>query len=247
MTKRQSTKASSNMMLVLYTMIGLALLERAAFVAGQGENNCSCSDPSDDPNIITLAGIFDLTAYSWGRDVFDVTVQLLHQGHWGILNVTIGPKIKYYMRDTQCDEITATRKYWDVRTENGNRPPQGIVGCRCSGASMGLAKVSGLEKVPHVSQASNSILLSDAQKYPYFSRLVPPSDGRGEGKSDAFDLYFVVKLCRFSTHLSDGPEFSARSPTSRSLGHYDAPLWVATCDNLGHRFTLRTRLGDRIS
>ena len=122
------------------------------------KSNCSCSDveeQQDDPNVITLAGIFDLTVYDWGRDVFDVTVQLLQQGKWGVLPAgttsTTATRIEYYLQDTQCDEITAIRRYWDVRTENGDRPPQGIVGCRCSGASMGLAKVSGLEQVPHLS------------------------------------------------------------------------------------------------
>lgn len=47
---------------------------------------------------------------------------------------------------------------------------------------MSIGRFSGLEGVPHVSQAANSALLSDTKEYPFFSRLVPPNNGTGEGK-----------------------------------------------------------------
>ena len=45
---------------------------------------------------------------------------------------------------------------------------------------MTLARLTGLEKVPHLSPASNSAALSDKEEFPFFSRLVAPNDERGE-------------------------------------------------------------------
>jgi len=67
-----------------------------------------------------------------------------------------------------------------MRTVNGNRPPHGIVGARCSGASIQLARIAGLEGVPQLSPASNSARLSDDTEFPFFSRLLAPNDERGE-------------------------------------------------------------------
>jgi len=45
---------------------------------------------------------------------------------------------------------------------------------------MTLATLTGLEGVPHLSPASNSVDLSNKEKYPYFSRLVAANDETGE-------------------------------------------------------------------
>lgn len=78
------------------------------------------------------------------------------------------------------DETTAARSWWKLREENGDRPLDGIIGARCSGASSTLARISGLEKVPHLSPASNSAALSNKEEFPYFSRLTAANDARGE-------------------------------------------------------------------
>ena len=162
---------------------------RDSVVCGNGTfldvdaSSCFCTpdtNDSNDPSLIKLAGIVDTTAYDWAEDVFDVTVQLLNQGAWGVVppNMTIS----YSLENGNCDPTTAAQAWWKLRTENGNQPLDGIVGARCSGASVTLARLSGLEHVPHISPMSNSARLSDTQEFPYFSRLVAPNNEKGEGE-----------------------------------------------------------------
>lgn len=145
-------------------------------------NECVCSesDVDEDPNTIHLAGIFDTTTYTWGPDIFNVTVRLINEGRWGVMSPDDGQKLTYTLKNANCDETTAVRAYWDVRTENGNRPPHGLIGARCSGASIQLARISGLEEVPQLSPTSNSARLSDVDEFPFFSRLVAPNNENGE-------------------------------------------------------------------
>ena len=135
-----------------------------------------------DNEIIKLAGVFDLTNYDWGPDLIAVTERLINDGEWGIITPDTAVRIAFDLADTNCDQTTAINSYWEVRERNGNQPVHGVIGCRCSSASMGLARISQLEQVPHVSQASNSVLLSNAEEFPFFSRLVPPNNEYGEGK-----------------------------------------------------------------
>ena len=128
---------------------------------------------------IRLAGIFDLTTYDWGFDVFEVTVQLINEGLWDILPP--GTRLVYDLEDAKCDETTAARAYWDLRTDNYGEFLHGIIGCRCSGPTTSLARISGLEGVPQVSFASNAASLSDSMEFPFFSRLVAPNNDDGEG------------------------------------------------------------------
>ncbi|KAL3941345.1 MAG: hypothetical protein SGBAC_004290 [Bacillariaceae sp.] len=123
---------------------------------------------------ITIAGIFDTTSFSWGQDIFDFTVATLknEQPLYQTLNGVV--------QDAACDETTAVRAYWKLRTDNNNVPVHGIVGARCSGASVSLARIAGLEKVNMVSPSATSAILSADEEFPYFSRLVAPDDSRGE-------------------------------------------------------------------
>ncbi|CAB9504946.1 TCDD-inducible poly [ADP-ribose] polymerase [Seminavis robusta] len=133
---------------------------------------------NEDQTVIKLAGLFDTSNYVWGPDVFAVTVQLINQGWWDVLNP--GDRLEYDLRNTACDETTAVRSYWGLRSANGNKPMHGIIGARCSGASISLARVAGLEAVPQLSPASTSSLLSNKYEFPSFSRMVAPNNERGE-------------------------------------------------------------------
>jgi Receptor family ligand binding region len=104
-----------------------------------------------------------------------------------------------------CDDTTASRAYWDLRHETNNynttivkynttndrnsgilnqmTVPQrmhGIVGSRCSGASIAIARLAGLEEIPQVSPVSTSARLSNDDEFPYFSRLAAPDSTRGQ-------------------------------------------------------------------
>ena len=82
-----------------------------------------------------------------------------------------GTELTWSVSDSACDGDIAVRKYWDIRTQNSGRP-HGLVGCRCSDASIAVAMIAGLEEVPQVSPSSTSDKLSDTTKYPFFSRVI---------------------------------------------------------------------------
>jgi hypothetical protein len=82
-----------------------------------------------------------------------------------------GTELTWSISDSACDGDIAAREYWDIRTQNGGRP-HGLVGCRCSSASIAVARIAGLEEVPQVSPSSTSGKLSDTAKYPFFSRVI---------------------------------------------------------------------------
>lgn len=135
----------------------------------------SCAQSDDE---IYLAGIMDTTSYTWCPDVFEFTVERLNEGYKNILSGN--QSLSYTLVNSNCDETTAVTEYWKLRTLHGNQPPDGIVGARCSGASVSLARISQQEQVPHISPSSNSAKLSDNEEFPYFSRLVAPNDETGE-------------------------------------------------------------------
>lgn len=95
-------------------------------------------------------------------------------------------RVEYQLENSRCDETQAVRSYWNIRTNHlrkqGKRPMHGIIGARCSGPSMSLARVSSLEEVPQLSPASNAARLSNKLEFPFFSRLMAPNNQNGEGE-----------------------------------------------------------------
>lgn len=132
-------------------------------------------------DVVYLAGIFDLTNFDWGRDIFEFTISLInnHDDGWHDDIFNESTRIEYSIADTACDETLAARAYWDLRTLWGG-PMHGFVGCRCSGASIAMARIASLDGVPQVSPTSTSPKLNDKFQFPYFSRMVGPGDERGE-------------------------------------------------------------------
>lgn len=129
---------------------------------------------------IYLTGLLD-SSYWWVEDIFGFTVQAYNEGFFTDANGNPlnNRRLTYDLADSACDEMEAVRAYWRLRTENGNTPPDGVVGCRCSGASLSLARLTSVENVPQVSPASSAAKLSDSDLQT-FSRLVAPQDERGE-------------------------------------------------------------------
>jgi hypothetical protein len=109
-------------------------------------NECICIDgvAPDDPSRIYIAGLMDETAFPWCRDLFEFTVEQINQGRWGALNKSQSQYLEYSFGNEDCEDVsTVLREYWNLRTENGNKVMDGVVGCRCSGPSLALARITG--------------------------------------------------------------------------------------------------------
>jgi hypothetical protein len=89
------------------------------------------------------------------------------------------PTITTELANSECDENAGATAYWDVRPSCGSEPLHGVIGCRCSGASMAAARIAGLEHVPQISASSTSPKLSDTDDFPYFFRTVAPDGPAG--------------------------------------------------------------------
>ena len=144
-------------------------------------NECLCSnilEIEEDPNVISFGGIFDTTQNDWAPDVFEVAVKLINKGWWDALPVEEGLlRLEYSLHNSNCSESSATRAYHELRT---TRRLNGLVGARCSGVSMSLARMSEGDNIAHVSPVSSSVRLSSSKYFPLFSRLVAPNDEHGE-------------------------------------------------------------------
>jgi ABC-type branched-subunit amino acid transport system substrate-binding protein len=110
---------------------------------------------------VYLAGVFDKRAGSadeyawWSEHHFALALNLINNKTdrmWdGILTDTTVEAVSV---DSGCDENRAARAYWSIR--GWGQPLHGIIGCRCSGASMAVARVAQLEQVPQMSFSSTS-------------------------------------------------------------------------------------------
>ena len=74
--------------------------------------------------------------------------------------------------------LVSSQGFWDAWRDWGE-PLHGVVGARCSGASMAIAQIAGLDQVPQISMSSTSASLSNTAMYPYFFRTVAPDNEHG--------------------------------------------------------------------
>jgi ABC-type branched-subunit amino acid transport system substrate-binding protein len=136
----------------------------------------------NDTDTIYIAGIVDTGIFPWTEELFNITVSLLNnRGNGFFDDIFVDSKtttIEYAIANDDCDETAAAQAYWKMRRIHGY-PIHGIVGSRCSGASISLARLASLEGVPQVSPLSLSTQLSNDEEFPYFSRLSAPNDERG--------------------------------------------------------------------
>jgi hypothetical protein len=137
---------SSSFILCLWSLLGstveAALTCDAAF--DSETDMCFCEIIEETENNSTaevyIAGLFDTESYDWGLEIFNFTVSLInnHTDGWNDDIFDDGTFLKWRIADTACDASAAARAYWGLRTENGGVPMHGIVGARCSGASIEL-------------------------------------------------------------------------------------------------------------
>lgn len=94
-----------------------------------------------------------------------------HSDGWFDEVLNDGTVLEYEIADSACRATYAARAYWNLRTRHGGKP-HGIVGCRCSSASIAVARIAGLEEVPQNSPTSTSARLSNTEEFPSFSRVI---------------------------------------------------------------------------
>ena len=115
----------------------------------------------------------------WGFHTFNATIHMLNDPNDGMWDDLLGNDtyIETVWRNDTCDETTAVEKYWDeIRPFWKSDLPHVVIGCHCSGASAGLARVAGLENVPVIAMYR----LSDEDDFENFFRTVAPDDARGQ-------------------------------------------------------------------
>jgi len=123
---------------------------------------------------IRLLGLFDTESWDWGEELFNYTLSMINDRNDGWQDDIMGNGtfLEWDVKNSACDGTTASRAYWADRTDNDDIPPHGLVGCRCSAASISSANVAGLDGVTQVSPASTAKELSDKSQYPFFARTV---------------------------------------------------------------------------
>ena len=132
---------------------------------------------------IFIAGVFDTTNFDWGNELFNFTISMLNNRtdgwHDDIFENEPAVTIDWAVQDAACDAGIATRAYWDLRRPEQVPVMHGLIGCRCSDASIAVARIAGLENITQVSPTSTSARLSDDEEFPFFSRVVAPDDASG--------------------------------------------------------------------
>ena len=131
--------------------------------------------------VVHIAGIFDTQFFDWGEEIFSFVIELLNnkQDGWHDDLFTDGTTIKFKIEDSGCDSTPAARAFSQVRNQLDGLV-HGIVGARCSSASLTLATIADLEGIPQVSPSSTSAKLSNPDDYPFFSRTVSPDTDQGQ-------------------------------------------------------------------
>jgi Receptor family ligand binding region len=110
-------------------------------------------------NTLFIAGLFNTNNYDW-TEIFNFTMTLIQERN-GWHDDILGDddtKLEWAVADSACDEATALKAYWNLKTTH---LVHGVVGTRCSDASITTARITGLENVSQVSPSATASTLSD--------------------------------------------------------------------------------------
>ena len=77
---------------------------------------------------------------------FNLAVDLINDHTDGFHDdLLVGTMLETMVVSSNCNSITAAQGFWDAWRDWG-RPLHGVVGARCSSASMAVAQIAGLDK-----------------------------------------------------------------------------------------------------
>mmetsp|Transcript_48702 Transcript_48702/g.72299 ORF Transcript_48702/g.72299 Transcript_48702/m.72299 type:complete len:894 (-) Transcript_48702:279-2960(-) len=142
--------------------------------------NSLCTMEEIESGKIFIAGLFDTTNNPEWEEHFNFAVSMIndHTDGW-YDDILLDTDLETVVVNSDCNPKVAVSSYWDLKNQRG-RALHGVVGCRCSGASIAVARIAGLENVPQVSMSSSSARLSDVDEFSSFFRMVAPDDSRGQ-------------------------------------------------------------------
>ncbi|CAB9505298.1 Glutamate receptor, metabotropic 8 [Seminavis robusta] len=129
--------------------------------------------------MLRIEGLFDLQTFpEWPSKILNFTMELINNKtdgwHDDVLPDTV---LQGSMHDSACDADIAVGAYLNVSKTVDD--PFAIVGCRCSGATMAVARLSGIENIPILSPSASSAKLSSTIGYPTFSRMMAADNEAG--------------------------------------------------------------------
>jgi hypothetical protein len=142
-----------------FVALALHLLATGTAMATKRDNGGVAAEDKDARELqntgISLAGILDLSNFYWADTIFSVTIDLLNDKNNGFFDEELSSlgTISCEVLDAACDGYTALSQYWQVR------PVDGVIGARCSGASIPLAWIGAFDNVPQISMSSTSAKL----------------------------------------------------------------------------------------
>jgi NhaP-type Na+/H+ or K+/H+ antiporter/ABC-type branched-subunit amino acid transport system substrate-binding protein len=153
-------------------LVALGLAAAAARVSW-AQQDCGASGTGD----VYVGGLFDYRLTD--HEHFTFAAELVNDKTDGFFDDLLpGLTLQATTRDSGCNVNQATTQAWQLAQAWGE-PLHGIIGARCSSASMGVATLTRLTEVPQISARSTNPALSDTDAYSHFFRTCAPDDRQG--------------------------------------------------------------------
>eukprot|EP00966_Prymnesium_polylepis_P319750 7376179-Prymnesium_polylepis.1 len=149
---------------------------------------CTCTcvalrDPTEAVNVGVLLPMFSTEAAGYSELTWSPrggvyqALQEINNKEDGVFDYLLpNTTLRASYRDSKCDAPTALSAALSL-TQSAFQGDgvSAIIGAGCSEASSTAAQVAGGSNVPIISPSSNSPLLSEGRRYPYFVRTLPSS------------------------------------------------------------------------
>ena len=157
----------------------------------------SCGPSTGD---VYVGGLFDYRVAD--RHHFSFAAELINNKSDGFRDELLPDvTLRVETRDSGCDAVRATSAAWDLAHDWG-QPLHGVIGARCSSASMGVATLARLQQVVQISARSTSPALSDTEAYSHFFRTCAPDNRQGPALRALVAAYGWSRVGIIQTDLS---------------------------------------------
>jgi NhaP-type Na+/H+ or K+/H+ antiporter len=171
---------------------------------------------------VYVGGLFDHRITD--RYQFEFAASLINDKTDGFYDELL-PDITMQTRilDSGCNVVTATTQMMALAQDWG-QPLHGVIGARCSSASMGVAMLTRLQQIPQISARSSNPSLSDKTMYSHFYRTCAPDDRQAASLTQLVTslgfgkVGIITTSTAYATAVADGfaDEFKAQNGTAIS-------------------------------